>query len=102
MSTLVHTIDTPVSAGPVVRTSVIEIYGGQYVVQCNGDEVGHECSGREDVRIEDGDTWSADNAVVEFAEMHAAEHRERSDGEHDHGAVVREQESGPYAGEVTS
>lgn len=77
MSTLVHSIETTTADGIEVRTVVREVYPHCYSVRCNGNEVGHECSGRADVLIEDGDTWASDLGAVEAAEQHASEHRDR-------------------------
>jgi hypothetical protein len=49
-----------------------------YAVSCNGDAQGHECSSRQDILIEDGDTWASLDAAIEFAVEHVAEHEERT------------------------
>ena len=67
-----------------VTVRVVEVYPGCFGVVCNGNEVGHECSGREDVLIEPGDTWGQRENAVEFADRHVAEHEGRTpstDGE---------------------
>jgi hypothetical protein len=77
MSTTIHTIETATKTGVVVTTTVIETYPQCYVVRCDGGSVGHECSDVEDVLVESGDTWELDTNAVEFAELHAIDHRDR-------------------------
>ncbi len=76
MSTLIHNIETITTDYSTVRTRVDEV-AGQFIVSCNGSEVGHECSGAVDFAIEDGDTWGSDDTAVMFAELHAEEHFKR-------------------------
>mgnify|MGYP001615376146 CR=1 FL=1 len=76
MSTLVHSIQTITADSHTVQTRAVEI-GGLFVVECNGDEVGHPCSGLASFAIEPGDTWEIDENAVAFAEWHAEEHFKR-------------------------
>jgi hypothetical protein len=52
--------------------------GGCFVVQCNGDSVGHECPGADDVLIEPGDTWLKLSDAIAFAQRHIERHETRA------------------------